>query len=152
MWDNLFGSVNLLEKGVDATWLRNDVISNNIANAETAGFKASSVNFESVFAQALSQSSNASDVLVTTDEKHISGKAALAATDESHITTGGESDLDALKGQVYTAEDTSIRYDENNVDAENEMVNLAKNTIEYYALVSKMNSEFNKLNTAINVT
>lgn len=46
---------------------------------------------------------------------------------------------------------TSVRLDDNNVDIETEMVALAKNQIEYYALVNRINSEFEKLNTAINI-
>ncbi len=50
-----------------------------------------------------------------------------------------------------TDESTSTRLDGNNVNIENEMVELAKNSINYYTTVSKVNSEFRKLNTAINV-
>ncbi len=52
MWNDLFSSVNLLEKGLGATWLRNEVISNNIANVDTPGFKASEVEFETLMADA----------------------------------------------------------------------------------------------------
>ena len=48
MADGLFQSISVLEKGLDASWLRSQVIANNIANVETVGFKTSSVEFESV--------------------------------------------------------------------------------------------------------
>jgi len=51
----LFNDIQLLEKGIDASWLRNQVISNNIANVDTPGFKSSKVEFESVFKAALVQ-------------------------------------------------------------------------------------------------
>lgn len=134
MWDNLFGAVDLLQKGVDASWLRNEVISNNIANADTVGFKASKVNFEDLFSQSLQGTSLG---LSTTNGKHFSEGASEAGDVEPEVTTDSG---------------TSIRYDGNNVDAEHEMAELAKNTIEYYTLVGKMNSEFSKLDSAIKVT
>ncbi len=44
MWNGMFSAVELLQKGANAAWLRNEVISNNIANADTPGFKRSDVN------------------------------------------------------------------------------------------------------------
>lgn len=49
MWDRMFSSVDLLQKGANASWLRNEVLSNNIANVDTPDFKRSDVVFESLF-------------------------------------------------------------------------------------------------------
>ncbi len=67
MIQKMFHSIDLLQKGMDAAWLRNEVISNNIANAETPNFKSSSVAFETMFKKALqdqveSQSSPSNEV------------------------------------------------------------------------------------------
>lgn len=43
----------LLEKMLDATWLRNKVIANNIANVNTPGFRRSDVSFEDELKSAL---------------------------------------------------------------------------------------------------
>ena len=56
MWENLFSSADLLQNGLKASWIRNAVIRNNLANVETPGFKASDVDFETLFANALSGS------------------------------------------------------------------------------------------------
>lgn len=133
MWNNMFSSVNLLEKGISASWRRNEVISNNIANVDTPGFKASEVEFENIMAQAVGKDGDMP--LKVTNERHISGI--------NHARS-----IDAV---VVKESDTSGGLDENNVDIEHEMVELAKNSIEYYTLVSKVNSEFRKLNTAIEV-
>ena len=53
MIQKMFNSIDLLQKGMDAAWLRNEVITNNIANAETPNFKSSSVAFETMFKKAL---------------------------------------------------------------------------------------------------
>ena len=43
---NVYDYVNVLDKAMDASWLRNEAISNNIANADTPGYKRQDVNFE----------------------------------------------------------------------------------------------------------
>ena len=139
MWGDLFDSVDLLKKGMDASWLRNEVITNNIANSDTVGFKASEVQFEDLFAQSLQGEGNGDSL-------------GMTVTDARHISSGGSFGAGNVEPVVTTDDGESLRYDKNNVDAEHEMAEMAKNTIEYYTLVSKVNSEFNKLGTAINVT
>ena len=53
---NAFDYINVLDRAADASWLRHDVISNNISNADTPGYKRSDVNFETQLAKALGQS------------------------------------------------------------------------------------------------
>ena len=151
MYGNIFDSVDLINRGLEVTWLRNEVISNNIANIDTPGFKSSEVEFEHIFSDALNNIlPTGDDALRLTNEMHIgSERTRLATTHEGHIAIGGNLEPSPV---VVTNDDDSLRYDENNVDIEHEMAELAKNTIEYYALISKVNSEFTKLNTAINVT
>ena len=50
---NVFDYVNLLDKAADASWLRNEVIGNNISNATTPGYKRQDVAFESLLQEAL---------------------------------------------------------------------------------------------------
>ncbi len=54
MQDKLFGSntVDLLKRSLDAYTLRQRVIAENIANAETPGFRAKQVEFESLLREA----------------------------------------------------------------------------------------------------
>ena len=40
---NVFNYVNVLQKAADAAWLRNDVLSNNISNVSTPGYKRQDV-------------------------------------------------------------------------------------------------------------
>jgi flagellar basal-body rod protein FlgB len=132
--EKMFSSVNTLQKGLNASWLRNEVIGNNIANVDTPGFKASRVRFEEVLAESVDSE----------------GELEMTVTDEGHIRGSGAAAFSRVEPEIFTDETTSVRLDGNNVNIENEMVELAKNNIEYYATVSKMNSEFRKLNTAIN--
>lgn len=150
MYGNIFDSIDLINRGIEVTWLRNEVISNNIANVDTPGFKSSEVEFEHIFSDALNNILPSGDEsLRLTNDMHIgSGRTKLVTTQEGHIAIGGNLEPEA----IVVTNDDSIRYDENDVDIEHEMVELSKNTIEYYALISKVNSEFRKLNSAINVT
>ena len=53
---NVFDYVRVLDKAADASWLRNEAISNNISNADTPGYKRQDVAFESVLKTALGSS------------------------------------------------------------------------------------------------
>ena len=124
---NAFDYINVLEKAADASWLRNEAIANNIANVDTPLYKRQDVDFESVLARELGN-----NVLVDTDTKVANVK------------------LRRLKVGTYTdATDFSYRLDGNNVDIETENVYLAENQITYNALVSRMQSEFGNLTTAM---
>jgi flagellar basal-body rod protein FlgB len=127
MFDRLFQSTTALEKGLDASWLRGQVIANNIANVQTVGFKTSSVEFESLFKDAL-------DDAGYTTETNLNNVSALA--DVQPVVTQNA--------------DTSMLLDGNNVDIEAENAALAKNTIYYNTLLQKLTSELEKLSVAIN--
>ena len=43
---NAFNYVNVLNKAADASWIRNEVIANNIANVSTPGYKRKDIKFE----------------------------------------------------------------------------------------------------------
>lgn len=127
MFDTLFKSTTALEKGLDASWLRGQVIANNIANVQTVGFKTSSVEFESIFKDLLEE--------------------------EGYGSGGNLNDVAGLSDMqpvIVQSDDTTIRLDGNNVDIEAENAALAKNTIYYNTLLQKLTSELDKLSIAIN--
>lgn len=132
MWDKLFSTVDGLGQGLYASARRNEVILNNIANSDTPGFKTSQVRFEDILASVVSSGDNVA--LKTTRDRHIGG---LPAT------------LSEVEPVVVQDDSTSYRMDENNVDIESQMVGLAQNSLSYYTMVNKLNSEFTKLNMAI---
>jgi flagellar basal-body rod protein FlgB len=131
MWDKLFQVTDCLQSGLKASSLRNKVIVNNIANVDTPGYKVSEVSFEDVLISAFS-----------------SGDLELKTTRPGHLRRmgGAAGEVDPV---ITVSEDTSYRSDENNVDIEAQMADLSQNSLQYYTLVSKVNSEFTKLNMAI---
>jgi flagellar basal-body rod protein FlgB len=130
--DRLFSRNKLIEKALDASWLRNEAISQNIANVDTPGYKRKTVPFEQLLNEAIEGSS-------------FKG----FRTDRRHIPIGN-GDMDNL--QLNVMEDNaslSYRLDGNNVDIDNEMASMAKNTIQYNTLIQRMNSRFKTLKSVI---
>lgn len=120
---NVFDYVNVLGKAADASWLRNDILANNLANVDTPGYKRKDIDFESQLRRAL-------------------GSSRYESVDSkvSHVTST------ELQGRVYTdAANFSYRLDGNNVDIDTENVELASNQIKYNGLMSSINQEFANL-------
>lgn len=126
-------TITVLEQGLDTAALRQQVISNNIANVNTPGFKRSYVTFETELREVLSR------------EK---GKLEARRTHPKHIHFG-RMDLSKTGGQVVIEDYTLYRNDENNVDVDAEMTDLAKNTIMYEALATRIGGKFKLLKRVI---
>ena len=50
---NAFNYVNVLDKAADASWKRETVLANNIANVNTPGYKRKDLDFESTLKEEL---------------------------------------------------------------------------------------------------
>ena len=124
---NAFDYINVLDKAADAAWLRNEVISNNIANADTPGYKRQDVDFESQLSKALGKA----------DAENMDGKVASLRRRE----------LEAKAHSDFSEYD--YRLDENNVDIQVENVNLAKNQLKYNGLMTSVRMEFQNLINAM---
>lgn len=132
MIERLFSRTKLQEKALDAAYLRNETIAQNIANVNTPGYKRKTVAFEQYLNKAL-------------DENSFEG----IRTDKRHIPIG-QRDISEVKIEVredYSS--TSMRIDGNNVDIEAENADMAKNTIKTYTLVRSLGDEFRRLRSVI---
>ena len=118
---------NLLKEGLDAASLRGKVISNNIANVNTKGYKAYSVNFEDNLKDSID-----SLEMKTTNEKHMKDSSKIG-------------DI-----QVVQDKSTSMKEDGNNVDIDNEMTDLAANTLNYMAMITELNNRLAMQKDVIN--
>jgi len=132
MIEDMFNNTYVLQKALDASWTKNKVISNNIANVDTPGYKRQKVEFESYLAQAV-------------DNKALKG----TTTNEKHIPVGVGS-INRIKIDVKEDNSTTMRLDGNNIDIDSEMSDLAKNNIMYNVLTEKISGAFRNLRTAIN--
>lgn len=134
MLEKLFtgGSIGLLEKSLGAASVRQRVMANNIANANTPGFKKSDVLFEDVLQQALADGPILRQV--RTHDQHL-GKLAAS--------------VQQVQPQIVTSNATAIRNDGNNVDIEAEMAHIAQNSLYYNALAQQLSSRLSSLKTVI---
>ena len=120
---NAFDYINVLGKAADGSWLRNEAISNNLANVSTPGYKRQDVSFEAELEKALGYNKYTS----------IDDKVANAR-------------LNDMQPKVYTDyENYSYRLDGNNVDVDQENVYLAENQLKYQGLLTSINQEFANL-------
>lgn len=122
---NAFSYVDLLDKAADASWVRNTVLSNNIANSSTPNYKRQDVRFESILERELGRAGSLDNRVSSLNMTNL---AAVTYTDMS----------------TY-----SYRLDGNNIDEATEQAELASNQIKYQALNDAINSEFNKMRIAM---
>lgn len=127
---DLYGkTIQSLDRSLDYANLKNQTIANNIANADTPGYKTETVSFKDT----LQETMDAGFTAKRTNPKHL----AFGSTE----TTS--------EFQVTKQEDTSYTNSENNVDIDKEMSELADNQLYYQALVDRMSGKFNSLSKVI---
>lgn len=125
---NVFDYINVLDKASDASWKREQLIANNIANQDTPGYKRQDIDFESQLQMALRES-------------------RFSKTIDAKVS---DLKLERLNARQYTDYgDFSYRLDENNVDPEQEQVMLAENQLKYEGLMNSLTQEFANLQSVM---
>ena len=124
-------NISLLQSALNASSLRQQVISNNIANAETTGYKAKKVVFEEILKQQLDKQ----------------GNLQVNRTDSRQLLTGGPINLPTA--QIIEEHSTIMQNNGNNVDIDREMTEMGKNSLRYYQLTQQLTNEFQHLSIAI---
>lgn len=120
-----YNYINVLGKAADASWLRNTILSNNLANVDTPNFKRQDVQFETYLIEQLA----GGDYM----DNYVNGM-----------------DLSTLSATIYTDQvNLSYRSDGNNVDIDTENSELAKNQIKYRVMTDSISQEFSRLRTAM---
>ena len=126
---NVFDYTNILDKAADASWMRENVITNNIANIDTPGYKRQDVDFESVLQKAL-------------------GKTKYSSLDKKVRELN--QDLGKLTTTSYTdAANYSYRLDRNNVDENTENAELASESLRYQLLTTAVTNNFSRMQTVL---
>ena len=120
----MFGDfIPFLNQVMDYSSVNGKVISNNISNYNTPGYKTQSLKFEDI----LNQQSGIS----------------LRTDNEKHISNSSTSSLDDISNMQTVVDDTgSSRVDGNNVDLTNEMVKMLQNNALMTTSVNAINKEF----------
>lgn len=124
---NVYNYINLLNTAANASYVRHEVILNNMANVDTPDFKRSDISFENYLKNELA--------------------SGIGNMDQKVANV----DLSKLKATVYIDQsELSYRLDGNNVDIDMEEANLAENQIRYYTLLDSMTQEFSRIRMVLN--
>ena len=126
LFDNT--SFNLLEKSLDATWLKQKVTLQNIANDSTPNYKAKTVEFGTILKEKC--------------------KCKYHISDPQDPFENSDSNID-LTARITEETGTTQTLDGNNVDMEKEQVALSDAQYQYSALLDKVNGEFSMMKSAI---
>lgn len=121
-----YKEINSLSKILDYRAAKTEVISSNIANIDTPGYKAKEFDFEKI----LNQTENSLNLKTTKDQ---------------HIKINDDSDINSLVQES----DRESRADGNNVDLDKEMLELNKNSINYNLTAHFVKKKFNKIKETI---
>jgi len=122
MIDKLFdSSVQVLEKSLDLHSMRHAITADNIANAETPGFKARRIDFEQDLQNA-----------VQSEAEGLEGAS-----------------IEGIRPKIYQEFDSEMGQDLNTVDMDKEMALMSKNDIQYSAATQMISRKFSMLKYAV---
>lgn len=120
-----FGYIDVLKTAADASWLRETVLTNNIANVSTPNYKRQDVEFTPYLKSAIEQAGTPSSTLTQkVNEANLSGITTRTYTEYTNL---------------------SYRLDGNNVDLSTENAELAAEQIKYNGLIDSINNEFSRM-------
>ena len=123
--NGIYGNtISMASKALDFLWTKESVISDNLANVETPAYKAKYVTFEEEFQRRLEAAGNGS------------------ARDVAKA-------IDASRCQINTSDEESSRVDGNNVNADVEIMELTRTSLQYQYLLRSDTSDITRLNTVI---
>jgi flagellar basal-body rod protein FlgB len=120
-------SFSVAQKALSGLSYRKDLIAQNIANAETPGYLAKEVNFESTLKRVMNGT----------------GSITQKKTREGHMSLD-----DITTSDFFTVQNRpggSLRNDGNNVDVEQELVNMTETELKYQALTQAISKKISIL-------
>jgi flagellar basal-body rod protein FlgB len=125
-------NMQLLSKVLDLRARKAQVISANIANAETPGYAANRFDFEEDLAKALGAD----------------GTMSLATSHRAHIPLG-PTNFNAVTGKIVTIKDQTGVGDKNSVQLNQEMLDLSENELLYETTAQLLKKRLSMLNHVI---
>ena len=160
MLDKLDKEFAFGREALDVRAYRQELLSSNIANADTPGYKARDVDFSSALAGALKKAGTAADTtasgtapLQMAQPVSVSTGAALATTSAGHMA--GTTTLTASGGSTDDYGRLAYRIpsqpalDGNTVDMDSERVQFADNALHFEAGMTVVSSQIKTMLSAI---
>ena len=134
--ENSFGrTLDILHRSMDVSMMRQDVIANNIANADTPNFKRTVVNFESQLRAALESGRPRGLQAAMTHGRHIPFHQPV-----DYRSVQPNRQLDYL---------TTTDNNGNNVDIEEESMSYLNNQLLYTLMTDSVNQQFARVNMVL---
>lgn len=109
---------------------RAELMANNLANADTPGFKARDIDFRAALAQ---------------ETNKLDGQLGMSSTQSGHI---GNQSMSS-SAEVLYRNPLQPSLDGNTVDTQQELAEFTKNVLDYQASFRFLNGKFNSLSKAI---
>ena len=155
MLDRLDKEFAFGREALDVRAYRQELLSSNIANADTPGYKARDVEFSSALAGALKQGGGASNnaTLKMAQPVSVSASGSMAVTSKGHMS--GTSTLAASGGSTDDYGKLAYRVpsqpslDGNTVDLDAERVQFADNALHFEAGMTVLSSQIKSMLSAI---
>jgi flagellar basal-body rod protein FlgB len=120
-------SMLMLERAMDFQWTKQNVINDNIVNAETPNYKAKYVTFEEALDSSI--------------------RSALHRTDRRMSTM--RSAISRSQPVVHVAEDESMRMDDNGVNVAEQELEATRNALQIQYTMDAINSNLSLMRTLI---
>ncbi|EKS69267.1 MULTISPECIES: flagellar basal body rod protein FlgB [Caballeronia] len=155
MLDRLDKEFAFGREALDVRAYRQELLSSNIANADTPGYKARDVDFSSALAGALKQGGSASNgsTLKMAQPVRVSTSGGMATTAKGHMSgtstlsaSGGPSDD---YGKLAYRVPSQPSLDGNTVDLDSERVQFADNALHFEAGMTVLSSQIKSMLSAI---
>jgi flagellar basal-body rod protein FlgB len=131
MFEQIHARSEFLHQALDGLVAREKATAQNLANADTPGYKAQQVEFENLLRQKIRSQSGES--------------LELSQTHAGHLSTQFPDDRPFTVHQLQGI----MRNDQNGVDLEQEMTTMAQTQMKYTALSDKMAGGFSQLKFVI---
>ena len=133
---NFARTLDLLNRAMDVSMLRDRVYADNLANKDVPGFKRSEVNFEAELEKAL-------------NSQNYKPSFEMAQTDSMHISNWNQLDYQKVEPRRVLDYLSSYNNDGNNVDPEHEFNLILKNQLRYTLYAQAMAFEYNQVNMVL---
>ncbi len=130
MKSSIFNSnFDTLKTALDVQMKRQEIHAQNIANAETPGYKRKYIAFEEYLQESKM-------------------KLQMARTSEKHIPPS----IKTITAKQITVKNTTLTNDKNNVDIDMEMTEMVKDALRYQVLSRLMSANIDRYNTVLRNT
>lgn len=120
--NKIFSLPNIMDKAIKSSWERQELLTNNVANVDTPGYRRKDLNFEKVLTSELEKAKDIHSL-----------------------------DVNKLYGEITSPySGFQHRIDGSNVDIDHEMAEIAKNKIKYDALVTQTSRHLQRIKSVVN--